>query len=137
FLDGLFALARDLDRRTVFYQVSVDWIPQLHDFGYHLFKLGEEALVPLERVTLSGHGGKLNRQILRRAERDGIAFRIMPPEEVVRRMPDLTAISDDWLRAKGVVERQFSIGYFDAAYLARFPCAVVHEAADPDRMLAF
>ena len=137
FLDALFAHARDLDRRPLFYQISVDWIPQLHDCGYHLFKLGEEAHVPLDRVTLTGHAGKMNRQILRRAERDGLAFRVMPPEEVAIRLPDLAAISDDWLRDKQVVERQFSIGYFDASYLARFPCAVVQEATGDHRILAF
>src|SRR5207245_575302 len=46
-------------------------------------------------------------------------------------------ISEGWLRAKGVVERQFSIGYFDPAYIARFPCAVVEEAAGAKRILAF
>jgi phosphatidylglycerol lysyltransferase len=137
FLDALFAHARDLDRRLVFYQISVDWIPQLHDFGYHLFKLGEEAHVPLDRVTLTGHAGKMHRQILRRAERDGLVFRVLPAEEVAIRLPELAAISDDWLRAKHVVERQFSIGYFDPAYMARFPCAVVQEAAGEQRILAF
>ena len=73
--------AADLDRRPLFYQVSLDWVPLLHDRGYHFFKLGEEAQVPLERVTLEGHAGKMTRQILRRAERDGVAFRILAPPE--------------------------------------------------------
>jgi phosphatidylglycerol lysyltransferase len=137
FLDALFAHARDLDRRPLFYQMSVDWIPQLHDCGYHLFKLGEEACVPLSRLTLEGRAGKMHRQILRRAERDGLAFRIMPPAEVRLRLGELAALSDDWLRAKHLVERQFSIGYFDPAYIARFPCAVVHEASGAQRLLGF
>jgi phosphatidylglycerol lysyltransferase len=134
FMDALFAFAANVDRRPLFYQISVDWIPLLHDRGYHLFKLGEEAQVHLDRVTLDGHPGKMNRQILRRAERDGLAFRIMQPEEIDRRMAELAAISDEWLRAKGVIERQFSIGFFDPAYMRRFPCAVV-EKADEERML--
>jgi phosphatidylglycerol lysyltransferase len=137
FLDALFAHARELDRRPVFYQISVEWIPQLHDCGYHLFKLGEEAHVHLDRVTLAGHAGKMNRQILRRAERDGLAFRVMPPEEVQLRLADLAAISDDWLRAKQVVERQFSIGYFDPDYIARFPCGIVHRTGGDGAILAF
>ena len=137
FIDALFAFAANLDRRPLFYQISVDWIPLLHDRGYHLFKLGEEAQVHLDRLTLDGHAGKMNRQILRRAERDGLAFRIMPAEEADARMPELAEISDGWLRAKGVIERQFSIGFFDPAYIRRFPCAVVETAGDDRRLLAF
>jgi len=136
FLDALFAFAANIDRRPLFYQMSVDWIPLLHDRGYHFFKLGEEAHVPLDRLTLEGHAGKMTRQILRRAERDGVSFRVMPPAEIAQRTQELADISSGWLRAKQVVERQFSIGYFDAAYIRRFPCAVV-EAAKDGRLLAF
>jgi phosphatidylglycerol lysyltransferase len=137
FMEALFAFAANLDRRPLFYQVSVDWIPLLHDRGYHLFKLGEEAIVHLDRVTLDGHAGKMNRQILRRAERDGVSFRIMQPDEIDRRMQELRDISDGWLRAKGVIERQFSIGFFDPAYIRRFPCAIVETRGTEPRLLAF
>ncbi|HEU4938597.1 MAG TPA: phosphatidylglycerol lysyltransferase domain-containing protein, partial [Vicinamibacterales bacterium] len=125
FLDGLFSFAANIDRRPLFYQISVDWIPLLHDRGYRLFKLGEEAHVHLDRLTLEGHAGKLTRQILRRAERDGLTFRVMQPPEIANRIVELADISSEWLRAKGIRERQFSIGYFDEHYLRRFPCAVV------------
>jgi phosphatidylglycerol lysyltransferase len=137
FVDALFTFSAGIDRRPLFYQISPDWIPLLHDRGYHLFKLGEEALVPLERVTLAGHAGKMSRQYLRRAERDGVTFRVMEPPEVVGRMADLAAVSDHWLASKQVRERQFSIGYFDPSYLGRFRCGVIEEAAAPRRILAF
>jgi phosphatidylglycerol lysyltransferase len=137
FLDALFAFSAGIDRRPLFYQISPDWIPLLHDRGYHFFKLGEEALVPLERVTLAGHAGKMNRQYLRRGERDGITFRVMEPPEVVIRMAELQAVSDHWLASKQILERQFSIGYFDPPYVGRFRCGVVEEAAGPRRILAF
>lgn len=135
FLDALFTFAAGVDRRPLFYQISAGWIPLLHDRGYHLFKLGEEAIVPLERVTLEGHAGKLPRQILRRADRDGLRFRVMERTEVTGRMLELRAISDAWLGAKQVAERQFSIGYFDPLYLARCRCAVVENAEH--RLLGF
>jgi phosphatidylglycerol lysyltransferase len=137
FMDSLFAFAAELDRRPLFYQVSVDWIPLLHDRGYHLFKVGEEANVPLDRITTEGHAGKMTRQIVRRAARDGVAFRIMATREVQARMPELNEISEAWLAAKHLVERQFSIGYFDPAYLARCRCAIVEEAGGHGRILAF
>jgi phosphatidylglycerol lysyltransferase len=137
FIDALFTFAAELDRRPLFYQVSVDWIPLLHDRGYHLFKLGEEANVPLDRVTTAGHAGKMTRQIVRRAARDGVAFRIMETCEVAARMSELQQISTAWLEAKHLVERQFSIGYFDPAYLRRCRCAIVEESREHGRMLAF
>jgi phosphatidylglycerol lysyltransferase len=111
----------------VFYQVSIDWLPLLHDRGYSFFKLGEEAHVPLARVTLEGHAGKLARQILKRAERDGVTFEVVEPAAVPPLLPELSAVSATWLAAKHVRERQFSIGYFDEAYLSRFPLAIVRD----------
>ena len=136
FLAGLFRFALEADRRPLFYQLSPEWIPALHDRGYLFFKLGEEGQLPLTRVTTDGPSGKLFRQILRRGERDGMRFRVMPPYEVVRRLDELRDVSDDWLASKAVVERQFSIGFFDREYLARFPCAVI-ETVDGSRIQAF
>ena len=139
FLNALFAFAAELDRRPLFYQVSLEWIPPLHDRGYAFFKLGEEAHVVLNRVTLDGSTGKMYRQILRRADRDHLRMRVLAPFEVEPILPELRAISDEWLDAKGQSERQFSIGFWDDRYMRRFPCAVV-EQLQPDgsaRLLAF
>ena len=133
-LNALFAYAAEIDRRPLFYQVSLDWIPPLHDRGYAFFKLGEEAHVRLDRVTLDGPQGKLYRQILRRGERDGLRVRVLAPVDIAAVLPVLREISDDWLATKRQRERQFSIGFFDEKYLQRFPCAVVEHG---DRILAF
>ena len=39
-------------------------------------------------------------------------------------MDQLRAVSDDWLAAKASAEKGFSLGFFDEAYLSRFPVAV-------------
>jgi phosphatidylglycerol lysyltransferase len=135
FLNALFDHAGNLDRRPVFYQISLNWIPPLHDRGYAFFKLGEEARVPLETFTLEGRAGKEYRQFLKRAERDRVRFRVLRPYEVERVLPELSAISSAWLENKGVRERQFSIGFFDPDYLRRFPCAVVED--ESGRIIAF
>ena len=134
-LTALFAFADEIDRRPLFYQISLEWIPPLHDRGYAFFKLGEEAIVRLEHVTLDGPDGKLYRQILRRGERDRLRMRVLAPFEIAPLLPALREISDEWLSAKGQRERQFSIGFFDEAYLQRFPLAVVEGAEG--RILAF
>jgi len=137
-LESLFEFADEIDRRPLFYQISLEWIPPLHDRGYAFFKLGEEAHVHLDRVTLEGHQGKLYRQIIRRGERDRLRVRILQPYEIAAVIPALREVSDDWLSAKGQRERQFSIGFFDEAYLRRFPCAIVEKnEAGCTRILAF
>jgi phosphatidylglycerol lysyltransferase len=128
-LNALFSYAAEIDRRPLFYQVSLEWIPPLHDRGYAFFKLGEEAQVRLDRVTIDGPQGKLYRQILRRGERDGLRMRILAPVDVRNVLPALRQVSDDWLAAKHQRERQFSIGFFDETYLQRFPCAIVEKDA--------
>lgn len=137
FLDDVTTAAGEVDRRPVFYQVSLEWIPVLHDRGYHFFKLGEEAQVDLSNVTLEGHAGKLYRQILRRAERAGATFRILAASDVPARLPEMREVSSLWLREKGLAERQFSMGFFDPAYLCRYPCAVVEAGGPGGRLLAF
>jgi phosphatidylglycerol lysyltransferase len=64
-----------------------------------------------------------------------VRFRVLPPYEVGRVLPELSAISSAWLESKGVRERQFSIGFFDPDYLKRFPCAVVED--ESGRIIAF
>ena len=49
-------------------------------------------------------------------------------------MPQLRAVSDDWLAAKASAEKGFSLGFFDEAYVSRFPVAVIEHG---DRILAF
>src|SRR5258708_33968865 len=61
----------------------------------------------------------------------------MEPPEAAARTAELAEVSDHWLRAKQVIERQFSIGYFDPPYVARFRCAVVEENNDSRRILSF
>jgi len=127
FLESLLQRAAELDRTLLFYQVSSRWIPVLHDFGYFFFKLGEEAIVDLERFNIRGNKGKAMRNVLNRFRNDGYEFQVMPAEEVCPHLTALRSISDEWLRSKKTRERQFSMGFFDEKYLCAFPCAVVRD----------
>ena len=63
--------------------------------------------------------------MIRRLEKDGATFRILSPEQVAGVIDQLQTVSDDWLAAKATAEKGFSLGFFDEAYLARFPIAVI------------
>ena len=134
-LIALLQRAAELDRTLVFYQISAHWLPVLHEFGYSFFKLGEEAIVDLDRFSVHGNKGKAMRNALNRFSNDGYTFQVLTAAEVSHRLPELKAISDAWLRSKKVREKQYSIGFFDAAYLSKGSCATVSNGAG--RMMAF
>ena len=118
----------------VFYEVSVRTLPIYVDMGLTLSKLGEEARVALDAFSLEGGNRKSLRQSVRRVEKDGCTFEIVAREGVAQLLPELRAISDEWLAHKRVAEKGFSLGRFDDAYLRRFPVAVVRREG---RIIAF
>jgi phosphatidylglycerol lysyltransferase len=109
----------------VFYEVSKEGLHRYADFGLTFVKLGEEARVDLSSFSLDGAQASKHRQALKRLEKDGGSFRIIPPAEVPAVMDQLRAVSDDWLREKAGGEKAFSLGFFDPGYVQRFPVAVV------------
>jgi phosphatidylglycerol lysyltransferase len=68
------------------------------------------------------------RQAQRRAQREGLTFRIVPREQVPELLPTLQRVSDEWLQAKSAAEKGFSLGRFSFAYLQRFPVGLVEHA---------
>jgi phosphatidylglycerol lysyltransferase len=115
----------DFDGVPVFYEVGTEYLHHYADFGLMFVKLGEEARVDLTNFTLNGARASRLRQVIRRLEKDGGTFRIVPSEDVPAVIDQLRAVSDDWLKQKAAAEKGFSLGFFDATYLSRFPVAVI------------
>ena len=115
----------DYGGTPVFYEVGTKYLHHYADFGLTFVKVGEEARVDLTRFTLEGPRGARFRQLVRRLEKDGGIFRVLPTDEVCRRMEELRAVSDDWLQSRSAAEKGFSLGCFDPQYVARFPAAIV------------
>ncbi len=111
--------------RSIFYQVDADNLAMYVDMGLALLKLGEEALVPLEGFSLQGAARAEMRQIQRRIQREGGSFEVIEPDRVAEHLPRLREISDEWLAAKGVREKGFSLGRFEPAYISSCHCALV------------
>jgi phosphatidylglycerol lysyltransferase len=124
-----FGKCDDFGGIPVFYQVSKDKLHQYADFGLTFVKLGEEALVPLDTFTLDGAAAKPMRLVMNRFGRSGLTFRIVPPEQVPAILPRVRDVSEDWLAQKASAEKGFSLGFFDAEYVARFPMAVIEDGA--------
>ncbi|MBA4070610.1 MAG: hypothetical protein C0497_02065 [Gemmatimonas sp.] len=119
---------------TVFYEVRMHNLPLYLDLGLSLLKLGEEARVPLADFSLQGGARKGMRRVVNQVEKDGGAFGIVPVDDVPALLPELREVSDEWLSAKRVREKGFSLGYFSESYLRRFPMAVVRREG---RVVAF
>jgi len=115
----------DFGGTPVFYEVGAQYLHHYADFGLSFVKLGEEGRVDLEHFTLDGSAGSRFRQAVRRLERDGSAFRIVPAMQVPSIMDALRAVSDDWLDKRAGNEKEFSLGFFSPDYIARFPVAVI------------
>jgi phosphatidylglycerol lysyltransferase len=112
----------------VFYEIGKANLHRYADFGLTFVKLGEEAKVDLTTFTLEGGPASRYRQVIRRLEKDGGSFRVIDAAGVPAVMGQLRAVSDDWLSAKASAEKGFSLGFFDEAYLARFPVGVIEAA---------
>jgi len=107
-----------------FYAVSRDFLPLAADLGLTVQKIGETAIVPLADFSLEGPDRSRLRQAWNRANRDGLTFEVLAPADVPAHIEELEHISDDWLDAHGGAEKRFSLGRFDADYLAATPVAV-------------
>jgi phosphatidylglycerol lysyltransferase len=118
----------------VFYEVSAHHLPLYIDLGLTLLKMGEEAMVPLADFSLDGGHRKGLRRTRNELQRAGARVEFVEAAQVPALLPQLRAISDDWLSAKSTREKGFSLGRFDPDYLARFPHALVYVG---DRLVAF
>ncbi len=111
--------------RLCFYQASERMLPLFVELGLQAIKYGEEAHVALAEFKTSGPRGKSLRHAVRRTEAAGAIFAVEPASLVPALMPELAAVSAAWLEGKAGREKRFSLGAFDAAYLSRFPVAVI------------
>lgn len=118
----------------VFYEIGTAHLHLYVDLGLGFVKLGEEAAVDLAAFTLEGGRAARYRQALKRLEKEGARFRVIAAKDVPGVMGQLRAVSDDWLAAKATAEKGFSLGFFDDAYVSRFPIAVIERGG---RVLAF
>jgi phosphatidylglycerol lysyltransferase len=110
-----------------FYEVGTECAAIYHDLGLGQFKLGEEARVRLAEFSLQGKQRKGLRSSHNHAQREGLTFELLPREAVPALLPELAAISADWLSAKHTSEKGFSLGFFDEDYLRAFPIAVARQ----------
>lgn len=110
---------------TAFYRIDRDKLAQYHENGYHFYKLGEEAVVPLENFDLKGKKKQSLRTAKNKFERDNYSFEMIYPPYSDEFLNELEDISVQWLNGRR--EDKFSIGWFQKEYLNRSSIGVVRE----------
>jgi len=113
--------------KAVFYAVQPQFLPEYLDLGLAILKIGEVARVDLKDFTLAGAPRQPLRYAHGRAEREGLVFAIIDKADIPEALPQLRAVSDDWLAGKTGHEKGFSLGRFDEPYMKEFDCAVLRK----------
>ena len=127
-------LADEHGGMAVFYKTGPVLLHVYLDYGFAVAKLGEEARVSLTEFSLEGPQRRNLRRVWRKAVDAGCTVEVISPADVRPYLPELRAISDAWLTDKRSREKGFSLGFFEDAYVARFPVAIVRRE---DRIIAF
>ena len=131
------AFIHDCDRNgswPVFYRVGPQLLYLYLDYGLSIAKLGEVAHVPLANFSLADPTRRTLRRVCRKLVEAGCSFEVLEPSQVAAVLPELRAVSDDWLEHRRSREKGFSLGHFDEAFLARGRVGVVRVAG---RIVAF
>lgn len=131
---AFFDAAYAANARPVFYEVSEKHLPLWIEMGLSLHKIGEEAIVPLTDFSMAGSKFKSMRAAHNKALKSGLEFALCEPPHDPELIAQIRQVSNAWLGEKSGREKGFSIGRFDAAYLAHFPIAVVRREG---RIIAF
>jgi phosphatidylglycerol lysyltransferase len=102
------------DWTIAFWQVRAELADKYREAGLHLLKIGEDAVIDIQRFTLKGGAMENVRKSVRRAEKDGLRVvfyrgRVTNAEQLAQ----MEEISREWLSHKGGPERGFCQGYFD------------------------
>jgi phosphatidylglycerol lysyltransferase len=129
------AFCDDSGWSVAFHQVAPDLMDVYSGLGLQVVKVGEEAIVDLDRFVGETSQKKGFRYVKRKLDGQGYSSsRHVPPHQ-----PDLLAaveeVSMEWLSLPGRRERSFSLGSFDRAYLEETPIFTVNDPSG--RIMAF
>lgn len=103
--------------------------------GLRIVKIGEEAIVDVDRFALTGGAMKPIRKAVNRAEREGLEVTELEPPLAPETVDELREVSDAWLSSSGHRERGFTLGRFDGDALRDHPVVLVRNGAG--RAVAF
>ena len=109
----------------IFYQVHRNLVAEYYDLNFKIIKVGEEALIDLQKFNLKGPTKHSLRNAFLRVGKSGVEFKILAPGQYLERKAEFKAVSDEWLEKTRGQEKGFSLGHYDESYLSRYFQAVL------------
>ena len=98
--------------------------------GFHLQKIGEEAVVNIEHFQLSVVCNKYFRNINNKFTKQGFTAAYIKPPYSRQTLTQLGKISKEWGSRTGRVERGFMMGYYSEYYIQRCPLMIILNQAN-------
>ncbi|HET6527733.1 MAG TPA: bifunctional lysylphosphatidylglycerol flippase/synthetase MprF [Balneolaceae bacterium] len=120
----------DDDKWPVFYQIGEKKLEYYLDLGLTLFKLGEEARIPLNNFSVDQAIDEDLRTNYRGLVSAGYSWELLPENPEERCYEELKPIFEADLSIRKRTGQGFSSGDFDEAYLSHFPIAVVKKEGE-------
>lgn len=121
--------------RAAFHQVGPDLVAVYRGDGFRVLKIGEEAMVNLQRFAARTIRQRCFAKPRRRLLAAGYRATREHPPHPSPLLDEAEEVSREWLSLPGRRERSFALGQFDRSYLARTTLVV---ARDHDgRLVAF
>lgn len=111
-----------------FYQTLPDFVASYQRFQLKTLKIGDDAIVELDRFSLDGKSKRDLRSKLHHFEEVGVRFVEYRPPVPGDILAQLKIVSDQWLKIPGRRERSFTVGRFDPGYLQSRPVLTVTDS---------
>lgn len=117
-----------------------DWLPSfIHiddkhinlykSYKFELQKIGEEAILDIEKFYIETSNNKYFRNIKNKFLKSGFTTEVLMPPHNQAVISRLTEVSENWLKQPGRSERTFMMGYFSEPYMQRCEVMVLKDAA--------
>jgi phosphatidylglycerol lysyltransferase len=126
---------RENDWRVAFHQATAGSLRVYQQAGLHRLKIGDDAIVDLEKFRFESKTLKSIRSRALQLERLGVTFRVFDPPISDVLLEEARSVSDEWLQIPGRRERSFTLGAFEPDYLRKHRMAAAFDAQGA--MLAF
>jgi phosphatidylglycerol lysyltransferase len=123
-------LCTENDWGLALYQTAPHFLELYRLLGFKTLKLGDEAIVDLNKFSLRGSAAKNLRTAVAKLERLGLHVRWEEPPLSPDLIARLKKVADDWQQIPGRRERRFSVGRFDPEYLRSTPALLALDARD-------
>jgi len=95
--------------------------------GFHLQKIGEEAVVDIEHFQSKVASNKYFRNIRNKFTKQGYSAELLSPPHSQQVITQLKKITKEWSSQAGRTDRGFMMGYFSEYYIQRCPIMVIRD----------